>query len=92
MLTIYGVYRSRASRNIWLCEELGIPYRTVDYTRDAVTRLAPPGLKDVHPLGKSPVIEDGSLRVTESGAITDYIIRTYGKGRMMPKPGTDAAT
>ncbi len=90
MLTVHHLNDSRSQRILWLCEELGIPYRTIDYTRDAVTRLAPPGLKDVHPLGKSPVIDDGDLRVTESGAITDYIIRTYGKGRMMPKPGTAA--
>ncbi len=90
MLTVHHLNDSRSQRILWLCEELDIPYRTIDYTRDAVTRLAPPELKDVHPLGKSPVIEDGGLRITESGAITDYIIRTYGKGRMMPAPGTAA--
>ncbi|MGL4541645.1 MAG: glutathione S-transferase family protein [Polymorphobacter sp.] len=88
MLTVHHLNDSRSQRILWLCEELGIPYRTVDYTRDAVTRLAPPALRDVHPLGKSPVIEDGALQVTESGAITDYIIRTYGNGRMMPTPGS----
>jgi len=88
MLTVHHLNDSRSQRILWLCEELGVPYRTVDYTRDAVTRLAPPALKAVHPLGKSPVIDDGDLRVCESGAITDYLIRTYGKGRMMPKPGT----
>ena len=52
------------------------------------TRLAPPELKAVHPLGKSPVITDGDIRIAESGAIVDYIIRRYGKGAMMPAPGS----
>lgn len=90
MLTVHHLNDSRSQRILWLCEDLDIPYRTIDYTRDAVSRLAPPALKAVHPLGKSPVIEDGGLRITESGAITDYIIRTYGKGRMMPAPGSAA--
>lgn len=88
MITVHHLNDSRSQRILWLCEELGIPYRTVEYSRDAVTRLAPPELKTVHPLGKSPVIDDGELRLTESAAITDYIIRKYGQGRMMPAPGT----
>jgi glutathione S-transferase len=56
------------------------------YQRDAKTRLAPPELEAVHPLGKSPVITDGEVKIAESGAIVDYIIRTYGKGAMMPAP------
>jgi glutathione S-transferase len=58
------------------------------YQRDAQTRLAPPELTAVHPLGKSPVITDGDVRIAESGAISDYIIRTYGKGMMMPAAGS----
>ena len=88
MITVHHLNDSRSQRILWLCEELDLPYRAVDYTRDAVTRLAPPALKDVHPLGKSPVIDDGELRLTESGAITDYIIRKYGNGRMTPAPDT----
>ena len=88
MITVHHLNDSRSQRILWLCEELGIPYNTIEYSRDAVTRLAPPELKAVHPLGKSPVIDDGELRLTESAAITDYIIRKYGQGRMMPAPGT----
>jgi glutathione S-transferase len=68
-------------------EELGTPYEMKRYQRDATTRLAPPELTAVHPLGKSPVITDGDIKIAESGAIVDYIIRTYGKGAMMPAPG-----
>jgi glutathione S-transferase len=90
MITVHHLNDSRSQRILWLCEELGVPYEIAHYSRDAVTRLAPPELKKVHPLGKSPVIEDGGLRVTESGAITDYLIRRHGGGRLMPKPGTPA--
>ena len=67
-----------------------MPYQIKAYSRDAVTNLAPPELKTVHPLGKSPVIEDNGRIVTESGAITDYIIRRHGGGRLAPTPGSDA--
>jgi len=88
MITVHHLNDSRSQRILWLCEELGVEYRIVAYTRDAVTRLAPPELKAVHPLGKSPVIEDGALRLTESGAIVDYLIRRYGNGQFMPAPGS----
>jgi len=58
------------------------------YERDKKTMLAPPALKAVHPLGKSPVITDGDVTVAESGAIIEYIVDRYGKGRMAPAPGT----
>ncbi|MEF1227883.1 zinc-binding dehydrogenase, partial [Vibrio fortis] len=58
------------------------------YLRDSVSFLAPPELKSVHPLGKSPVIEDQGMIITESGAITDYLIETYGNGRFAPQRGT----
>jgi glutathione S-transferase len=73
---------------LWLLEELGTPYEIKRYQRDVRTRLAPPELTAVHPLGKSPVITDGDVRIAESGAIADYIIRTYGKGAMMPAAGS----
>jgi len=75
---------------LWLLEELGVPYEIKPYQRDAQTRLAPPELKQVHPLGKSPVITDGGKTIIESGAIIDYVIRRYGKGRMQPAPETAA--
>jgi glutathione S-transferase len=67
-------------------EELGTPYEMVRYQRNEQTRLAPPELENIHPLGKSPVIVDGDVRIAESGAIVDYVIRRYGKGAMMPAP------
>jgi glutathione S-transferase len=92
MLTLHHLNDSRSQRILWLLEELDIPYEMKRYQRDAKTRLAPPELTAVHPLGKSPVITDGEIKIAESGAIVDYIIRTYGqgniKGTMMPAPGS----
>jgi glutathione S-transferase len=92
MLTLHHLNDSRSQRVLWLLEELGTPYEIKRYQRDAVTRLAPPELMAVHPLGKSPVVTDGEIRIAESGAIVDYIIRKYGQGNgkpaMMPAPGT----
>ncbi len=88
MLTLHHLNDSRSQRILWLLEELEVPYEMKRYQRDATTRLAPPELTAVHPLGKSPVITDGEIRIAESGAIVDYIIRTHGKGAMMPAPGS----
>jgi glutathione S-transferase len=90
MLTLHHLNDSRSQRILWLLEELGTPYEMKRYQRDATTRLAPPELTAVHPLGKSPVITDGPVTIAESGAIVDYIIRRYGKANgkpaMMPAP------
>ncbi|MEX0583842.1 MAG: glutathione S-transferase [Sneathiella sp.] len=88
MITIHHLNDSRSQRILWLMEELNLDYEVVNYQRDATTRLAPPELREIHPLGKSPVITDGDVSIHESGAITDYLIRTYGKGRFAPKIGT----
>jgi glutathione S-transferase len=88
MLTLHHLNDSRSQRILWLLEELGTPYQMKSYQRDATTRLAPPELTAIHPLGKSPVLTDGDLKIAESGAIVDYLIRAYGQGRMMPKTGT----
>ena len=88
MLTLHHLNDSRSQRIVWLLEELAAPYELKRYQRDAKTRLAPPELAAVHPLGKSPVIVDGSIRIAESGAMVDYLIRTYGKEAMMPATGT----
>jgi len=88
MLTLHHLNDSRSQRILWLLEELSLPHEMKKYQRDTQTRLAPPELTAVHPLGKSPVITDGDIRIAESGAIVDYIIRTYGKGAMMPAPGS----
>ena len=84
MLVVHHLNDSRSQRVLWLLEELGLPYEIKHYQRDATTRLAPPELKQVHPLGKSPVIEDGGVKVAESAAITDYLIRKYGKDKFQP--------
>jgi glutathione S-transferase len=88
MLTLHHLNDSRSQRVLWLLEELGTPYEIVRYQRDATTRLAPPELTKVHPLGKSPVITDGDFTIAESGAIVDYLIRHYGNGAMMPALGS----
>jgi glutathione S-transferase len=88
MLVLHHLNDSRSQRIVWLLEELGTPFEMKRYQRDATTRLAPPELAAVHPLGKSPVIVDGGIRIAESAAIVDYIIRTYGKGAMMPPTGS----
>jgi glutathione S-transferase len=90
MLTLHHLNDSRSQRILWLLEELGTPYEMKRYQRNEKTRLAPPELTDVHPLGKSPVITDGEIKIAESGAVVDYIIRRYGKGAMMPASGSAA--
>lgn len=85
MITVHHLNNSRSQRILWLLEELGLPYEIVFYQRDAVTNLAPPELKAIHPLGKSPVITDDGVTVAESGAIVEYLLRTHGQGRLMPK-------
>ncbi|KAB7739510.1 glutathione S-transferase [Parvibaculum sedimenti] len=84
MIKVHHLNNSRSQRILWLLEELDLPYEIVHYQRDAVTNLAPPELKAIHPLGKSPVITDGDLTVAESGAIVEYLVRKYGKGRLTP--------
>ena len=90
MLIVHHLNDSRPQRVLWLLEELGAPYDIKTYERDATTRLAPPELKALHPLGKSPVITDDGRTVIESGAIIDYIVRRHGGGRLAPPVGSDA--
>jgi glutathione S-transferase len=89
MLTVHHLENSRSQRVLWLLEELGVPYEVKRYERDRKTMLAPESLKAVHPLGKSPVITDGSHTIAETGAIVEYILEKYGKGRLIPAVGTD---
>jgi glutathione S-transferase len=84
MITVHHLNNSRSQRVLWLLEELGLPYEVKRYERDAKTSLAPPELRQVHPLGKSPVITDGALTVAESGAILEYLVDRYGQGRLKP--------
>lgn len=78
MITVHHLETSRSQRILWLLEELGIPYELKVYQRDKATRLAPPELRRIHPLGKSPVITDGEEVIAESGAIIEYLVETYG--------------
>ena len=84
MIKVHHLNSSRSHRVLWLLEELEIPYEIVSYKRDLTTRLAPPELKDIHPLGKSPVVTDDDLVVAESGAIIEYLCKVHGKGRLWP--------
>ena len=88
MIIVHHLNNSRSQRVLWLLEELGVPYEVKRYERDATTMLAPPELKAIHPLGKSPVITDGDKTVAETGAIVEYLIETYGQGRLIPAAGT----
>src|SRR3984893_12391394 len=90
MLTLHHLNDSRSQRILWLLEELDQPYEMKQYQRDATTRLAPPELTAVHPLGKSPVITDGDRVGHESGPIIAYIIRRHGGGNLAPSLGSDA--
>lgn len=91
MITVHHLENSRSQRVLWLLEELGVDYEIKHYKRNPKTKLAPPELKAVHPLGKSPVITDGDLTIAESGTITEYLIEVYGKGKFQPPSGSDAA-
>lgn len=90
MIKVHHLNNSRSQRILWLLEELQLPYEIVKHQRDAVTNLAPPELKAVHPLGKSPVISDGDQVIAESGAIIEILTRKYGKGKLSPAEGTAA--
>lgn len=84
MITVHHLENSRSQRILWLLEELGLEYEVKRYARDPRTMLAPPELKSVHPLGRSPVITDGDVTVAESGAIIEYLIDRHGDDRLKP--------
>lgn len=88
MIVLHHLNNSRSQRIIWLLEELGLAYEVKRYERDPKTMLAPRELREIHPLGKSPVITDGGKVLAESGAIIEYLVDTYGKGRLRPESGT----
>ncbi|HVC10854.1 MAG TPA: glutathione S-transferase N-terminal domain-containing protein, partial [Burkholderiales bacterium] len=88
MLTVHHLNNSRSQRVLWLLEELGVEYEIKRYERDPKTMLAPPSLRAVHPLGKSPVITVDGLTIAESGAIVEYLVGRYGQGRLIPPAGT----
>ena len=91
MIVVHHLNESRSQRILWLLEELDVPYEIRHYQRDATTRLAPPALQAVHPLGKSPVVEADGLTLIESGAIVDFLIRRHGgTGNLRPAEGSSA--
>jgi glutathione S-transferase len=87
-MIVHHLNNSRSQRILWLLEELNLPYEVKRYQRDAKTMLAPPELRAVHPLGKSPVITDGGVTLAESGAIVEYLASRYGNGILTPKADT----
>jgi glutathione S-transferase len=97
MITVHHLETSRSQRILWLLEELGIPYEMKFYKRHPVTKLAPPELKQIHPLGKSPVITDGELVVAESANIIEYLVERHGSqaqgelAHLLSQPGTPEA-
>jgi glutathione S-transferase len=86
MIVVHHLNNSRSQRILWMLEELGLDYEIKHYQRDRETMLAPQSLKEIHPLGKSPVISDGDIVVAESGAIIEYLAQTYGRGLLIPPP------
>ena len=87
MIVVHHLNNSRSQRVLWLLEELGLEYEIVRYQRDPKTMLAPKELRAIHPLGKSPILQDGDVTLAESGAIVEYLIERYGQGRLRPDVG-----
>jgi glutathione S-transferase len=88
MITVHHLEDSRSQRVLWMLEELGLEYEIRRYARHPVTMLAPPELREVHPLGKSPVLDHDGLVIAESGAILEYLAREAGA--MRPDPSSEA--
>ena len=91
MIVVHHLNDSRSQRVLWLLEELELPYEVAHYQRNPKTLLAPAELRSIHPLGKAPVLEDGAVRVAETGAIVDHLIEAHGQGRLRPERGTEEA-
>src|SRR3546814_19324570 len=84
MLVVHHLSNSRSHRILWLLEELDVPYEIRFHERQAGSHAAPEALKDIHPLGQSPIVTEADRVVAESGAIVDYIVRRHGQGRLPP--------
>ncbi|MET0375558.1 MAG: glutathione S-transferase family protein [Rhizorhabdus sp.] len=87
MIIVHHLTHSRSNRILWLLEEMGQPYEMVTWHRDPATFRAPQAMRDIHPLGKAPTIVDDGHVIAESGAIIEYLVATYGKGRFGPVQG-----
>jgi glutathione S-transferase len=90
MLKVHHLNQSRSQRILWALEELGLPYQLIHYQREK-NMLAPASLKKVHPLGKSPVLEDDDLIIAESGAILEYLQETYDTNSQLKPQERDAS-
>src|SRR5687767_9319470 len=91
MIVVHHLNDSRSQRVLWLLEELGVDYEVRRYQRDPKTMLAPPELRAIHPLGKSPVLDDGDARIAETGAIIEYLLERHPEASLRPTAGTEAA-
>ncbi len=89
MIVVHHLNDSRSQRILWLLEELGLPYDIVHYQRDPKTKLAPPELLAIHPLGKAPVVDDDGLILAETGAMIEILLERHGGGRLSPPRGSD---
>jgi glutathione S-transferase len=85
MIRVHHLNNSRSQRVLWLLEELGLPYEVVRYERNKATMLAPKELRRVHPLGKSPIIEDDGRKLAETGLIVEYLVERYGPDLAPPR-------
>lgn len=88
MIKLHHLNNSRSQRVLWLLEELELPYEIVRYERDKLTLRAPASLRAIHPLGKSPVLQVDENIIAESGAIIEYLVDKYGRGRFRPLAGS----
>ena len=91
MIVVHHLNDSRSQRVLWLLEELGLEYEVKRYQRDPQTMLAPAELRAVHPLGKSPVVEEHGIKVAETGAILEWLLDTHGEGWLRPARETEEA-
>jgi glutathione S-transferase len=89
-IIVHHLNNSRSQRILWLLEELNVSYGIQHYQRDPVTNLAPEALCKVHPLGKSPLIEDDGQLIFESAAIVEYLCERHGGGALVPPRGTES--
>lgn len=89
-LTLHHLERSRSHRILWLFEELGLDYDLKEYRRHPETFRADPALREIHPLGKAPIVTDGDLVVAETGRVIEYVLEAHGEGRLQPEAGTEA--
>lgn len=88
MITVHHLEKSRSHRVLWMLEELGLPYELVEYKRNPKTMLGPPELRKIHPLGKSPVIDEDGIIYAESAAILEHLVERHGAGRFVPAAGS----